>query len=240
MPFANGERFLFRRWVFSILPLLAACAPAPSSVALFFSEQERGGAPFQTRMLVTPHYLRIDEGADDGDYILFDRGQSTIYSVNRADKTILVITPLKIDLKPPKVFKHETHRDAAAYPDIGGKKVIHYRLSTNNTRCYDVFAAAGLLPEALPALREYQETLAGEQAAAMRRTPKEMQSACDLADHIFLPLRHLEYGFPVRQEDTQGNLRQLIDYDEHYRGDRRLFQLPENFIRYRTQDLRGE
>jgi hypothetical protein len=214
-------------------------AEQPSgTTALFFAERELGGEPFQTRMLITSRYLRIDEGSDAGDYILFDRVQSAIYSVNYADKTILVITPSKVDLAPPKVFKHEVQVDKDSYPDVGGKKVKHYRLLTNQARCYDVFAAQGLLPEALRVLREYHETLAGEQAADMKHTPKEVQSACDLANHIFLPTRHLEQGFPVRQKDMAGNTRQLINYDKHYRNDQTLFQLPENFRRYRAQERR--
>ena len=211
----------------------------PGTTALFFVEREQGGEPFQTRILVTAKYLRIDEGNDTGDYILFDRSRPTIYDVNYADKTVLVITPLKVDLVPPKVFKHEVHVDKDSYPSISGKKVIRYQLLTNQTRCYDVFAAEGLLPQALQALREYHQALAGEQAATMKNTPREMQSACDLANHIFLPARHLGQGFPVRQEDMAGNLRQLINYDEHYRSDQTLFQLPENFTRYRAQEMRG-
>jgi hypothetical protein len=215
-------------------------AERPSgTTALFFVERERGGEPFQTRMLVTSRYLRIDEGNDTGDYILFDRAHPAIYSVNYLDKTILVISPSKIDLAPPKVFKHEVQVDKDSYPDVGGKKVIHYQLLTNRARCYDVFAAMGLLPEAAQALREYHQALAGEQAATMKNTPREMQSPCDLANHIFLPARHLGQGFPVRQEDMAGNLRQLINYDEHYRSDQTLFQLPEGFTRYRAQEMRG-
>ncbi len=230
--------FVWCCWAFLIPLFLTACAPTLPVIALFFSEKEQGGEPFQTRMLITPRYLRIDEGNDAGDYILFDRAQAAIYSVNRADKTILVITPLKIDLAPPKLFKHEMRVDKDSYPDVGGKKVKHYRLMTNQARCYDVFAVQGLLAEALQALREYHQTLAGEQAAAMKHTPKEMQSACDLANHIFLPTRHLEQGFPIRQEDMAGNVRQLINYDEHYRSDQTLFRLPENFSHYRAQERR--
>src|SRR5216684_2588840 len=167
--------FVWCCWAFLIPLFLTACAPTLPVIALFFSEKEQGGEPFQTRMLITPRYLRIDEGNDTGDYILFDRTHSAIYSVNYLDKTILIISPSKIDLAPPKVFKHEVRVDKDSYPDVGGKKVIHYQLLTNRTRCYDVFAAQGLLPEASQALREYHQALAGEQAAIMKNMPIEMQ-----------------------------------------------------------------
>jgi hypothetical protein len=68
-------------------------------------------------------------------------------------------------------------------------------------RCYDLYAADGLLPGAVVALREYRLILAGQQALTAAVTPPEMQSSCDLANNVFLPVRHLEHGFPVRLTD---------------------------------------
>lgn len=222
---------------------LGGCERGPErATALYFSEQEQGGEPFPTRMLITSKYLRIDYGVDDDDFILFDRKKPEIYSINREDKTVMVIGAAKIALAPPKHFVHRTEQDRGkeAPPAVGGKAIAHFRLFTNDEICYDVFAADGLLPQAVTALREYHQTIAGEHAAAMAHTPKEMQSACDLANFIFTPVRHLEQGFPVRQQDALGNVRQLRDYKLDYAVDEKLFQLPADFKRYRPNALRGE
>lgn len=224
--------------VLSLL-LLAACRGGDAT-ALYFTEQEPGAGAATTRMLLTDRYLRIDYGADEDDFILFDRREPAIYSVNHSDKTILVISPLAVNLDPPTPFTHEVAKDDEAYPEVAGKKVTHYRLLTNAKQCYDVFAADGLLPQAVQALREYHATIAGEHAAAMRNTPKDVRSACDLANFIFLPARHLEFGFPIRQVDMAGNVRQLVDYKQGIGIDAKLFELPQGFRRFRTGEMRGE
>ena len=210
------------------------------ATALFFSEQSAEGQASQTRMIITPAYLRIDGGVDGNGFILFDRVKPAIYSVTISDKTILVIAPLKVNLRPPVPFINTIKINNASYPKVTGHKLVHYQMITNGTRCFDVFAARDLLPEPLAALRQYAQLLAGEQAQAMEYTPKDMQTACDLANNIFLPTRHLDQGFPVRQQDMAGNTRQLINYDEHYPFDPKLFVLPAGFKRYTTQEMRGD
>lgn len=207
--------------------------------ALYFEEQERGSESAPTRMLVTPDFLRIDYGKDDDDFILYDRKRPTIYSVTHADKSTLVISPAKITAKPPKPFTHRVTKDRQSFPAVDGKAVAHYQLFTNDRRCYDLFAADGLLPETLPALREYAQTMAGEQGVSLAFTPKEMQDTCDIANHVFLPTRHLEHGFPVRLEDFAGKTRQLINYEQGKSFSPSLFSLPEQYKRYRLQDMRG-
>ncbi len=229
------------RWM--LLPLLfgiAACTIGKeTATALYFSESERGAEAFTTRMLITPQYLRIDYGIDADDFILLDRKKPAIYSVNRDDRTILVIDPLPIKLAPPQPFVHDVEKDKAEIPAVGGHQIEHYRLKTNGAQCYDVFAAKGLLPDAVAALREYQLTIAGEHASAMETTPKELQGGCDLANYIFVPARHLDFGFPVRQQDMEGNVRQLVNYQSGFAVDKKLFELPADFRRYHARDQRG-
>ena len=232
------------RGLFAVLlvAFLTACNSGPeTATALYFSEQEPGGEPFPTRMIITAKYLRIDYGVDDDDFILFDRKNPTIYSVNRNDKTVMVITPEKIAVPPPQPLAHRVEKDSKnGAPPVGGKAVNRYRLFTNDKPCYDLFTAAGLLPQAVAALREYHQAMAGEHAAALVNTPQELQSACDLANFIFAPTRHLEYGFPVRQQDMTGNVRQLRDYKQDYIAAEELFRLPADFRRYQPRALPGD
>lgn len=217
----------------------ATAAPDGAGTALYFEEQERGGEPAATRMLVTREFLRMDYGQDSDDFILFDRKQPTIYSVNHADKTALVIKPLKMTAKPSKPLTHRVEKDTQSLPAVDGKRVVHYELFTNQRRCYDLFAADGLLPDAVAALREYAQTMAGEQGATLAFTPVEMQDTCDVANHVFAPTRHLAHGFPVRLEDFAGKSRQLVNYEQGRVFSPSLFVVPETYRRYRMQDMRG-
>ena len=212
--------------------LLTACVSAPRATLLEFSEYDHGAAPEITRMWVTDSYLRIDGGQGEDGFILLDRATRTIYSVAHADKSVLVIASRKIDLTPPKRFEHTVDRDHGIYPAVAGRTVRRYVLYTNRQRCQEVFAADGLLPEALTALRDYQEVLAGEQAFTAARRPKEFQTDCALADDVFVPARQLAFGFPVKRIDSTGRARDLTDYRTGVDVEPGLFQLPAGYRHY--------
>lgn len=232
--------------LFSLLIALAALgacteSPAPeAATVLYFVDREEGAEPYRTRMIVTERFLRIDDGTATGDYLLYDRRTRTISSVVPADSRILIIAPKAVELDPPAEFRHEIVRDRARFPAIGGHPVTHYRLLTNGKQCYDLYAAEGLLPEATAALAEYREALAGEQAAVVPQMPKEMISGCDLANHVFLPARHLAHGLPVRYTDMTGRTSELVDFQTGVEVDPALFELPGSYRRITLEEMRGQ
>jgi len=218
---------------------IAACAEtAPSTAFLTFSESEPDGEPYPVRMLVTEKFLRIEDGDGKAGYILFDRAARIIYSVNHEARTLLVLQAQSVKPDLPRKFEHRVERDAATFPAVDGKTVTHYRLVTNGEHCFDVYAADGLLPQALAALREYHEALAFEQAAMQASVPATFQSACDLADYVFLPARHLAHGFPVRQVNRAGVMRQLTDFKTGVPVEPKLFELPKDYQRIAPVELR--
>ena len=212
--------------------------PATPATALFFVEQEPDGEPYRTRTIITADFVRMDDGTDSADFILFDRTDGTLYSVTGSDRRILVIPPRPMDAKPAANLKHEVIRDHAVFPAIAGHKIRHYELMTNGKRCYDLHAAAGLMPQAVTALRQYREALAGQQAQTLAVTPADVQSPCDLANHVFLPARHLEHGFPVRLTDMTGRKTELMDYITPFRADPALLRLPPGYQRLAIGELR--
>lgn len=226
---------------------LGACTHATGpdkATALYFVEQEEGSEAGRTRMLVTREYLRIDDGADAGDFLLYQRGDRTIYSVNAADGLVLVIEHQPVTSAAAGLTHKVQRQDEEAIPEIAGRKVRHYRLLTNGQLCYDLYAAEGLLPDAVAALSEYRESLAGEQAAALAFTPKEMQTPCDLANNVYLPARHLAHGFPVRLTETtrqpnRARTTELVDYKTGVTIDPALFSPPESYRRLTIQELRA-
>jgi len=225
--------------VLAALVALAACSAKPSTATfLSFTESGPDGDAYPVRMLVTDKFLRIEDGDGQDGYVLFDRAARVVYSVNRTDKTTLVVRAQPVKLTPPAKFKQAVERDAETLPAVDGRPVIHYRLLTNGERCFDVYAAEGLLPEAVAALREYQQALAGEQAVIQTRTPANMQSVCDLADLIFLPGRYLDQGFPVRQVNHAGVMRQLVDFKRGVPVKAGIFDLPGDYKQITTADIK--
>ncbi len=216
----------------------AVTATQPATI-LTFSERDTGGAPYEARMLITPQYLRMDNGADGGGFILLNRATRTVYSVSRTDRTILVITPEKIAFPRLARFRQRVVKGGGDFPAVAGKRVVHYTFFTNGKRCFDVYAAAGLLPDAVAALREYQRVLAGEQAVTEARTPRSMRSVCDLSNYIFRPARYLDFGFPVRQRDDTGASRQLLNFRTAVPVASSLFALPSHYRRYSVGQMAG-
>jgi hypothetical protein len=234
-----------KRRVFLLFGLLSAlgvsCATAPpATTVVYFSDHEPGGEPYRTRMIVSADFLRMDDGDGSRDFLLFDRADGTIYSVSSEDRQILVMPRRPVDVRPPEKFTQEVVTDAASFPAVDGRKVTHYELLTNRRRCYDLYAADGLLPDVVLALRQYRESLAGQQAATLAVTPPEFQSPCDVANNVFLPARHLEHGFPVRLVDMTGRTTQLLDYQTGFHAAAGLFRLPAEYQRRTLNELRGE
>jgi len=221
---------MHRILILSLLLFIAACdSPAPQTALLNLTETEPGGEPYPVRMLVTAQYLRIEDGDGRGGFILFDRKARTIYSVNHEARNTLVLKARPVTLKRPERFEHQAQRDPAELPAIDGKAVVHYRLVTNGETCSEVYAADGLLPQVVVAMREYYETLAGEQADMQASIPAAFQSVCDMADYVFQPARFLDHGFPVRQVNRAGVTRQLTNYRLDVPVEPKLFELPKDY-----------
>lgn len=223
------------------LPALVACStPTTPATALYFVEHEPGVDPYRTRMIVTAGFLRMDGGVDDVNFLLFDRADGTIYSVTGDERKILVIPPRPMDAKPPSSLKNEVTTDSAAFPAVGAHKVSHFELRTNGVRCYELYAAVDLMPEAVAALRQYHTVLAGQQAKMLPYTPVEMQTPCGMANNIFSPTRHLEHGFPVRVVDMTGRTTELVDYDLTFRATAAMLRLPDDYQRISIDALRRQ
>ena len=226
-------------WLFWLV--LTSCSePTTPATLLYFVEHEPDMESQRTRLLITAGYIRMDGGEHDEDFLLFDRAHGTIYSVSGKERQILVIPPRPVDAKPPADFRHRMERDRELYPAVGSHEVVHYELLTNGHRCYDLYAAVGLMPEAVAALRQYREVLAGQQAKTLALAPPGALPDCDMANNIFLPARHLEHGFPVRFTDMTGKTVELVDYDAEFRATAAMLRLPAGHKRLTIEELRGK
>ena len=224
------------------LLLLAACKPGgPTATVLRFIELEGGVTPVNTRMLVSAEMLRIDDGEQSDGYILFDRRTRTIYSVSHASRSVFVVKPKSVTLTAPSPFVHRVVAESSKLPAIAGHPIVQAVHITNGKVCAEVFAAKGLLPDAVAALRAYAEAQAGEQAESEVAKPADLQSDCDLAEHVFTPGRHLDHGFPVRlNRPASGHTRQLGDYREGVPVSPSQFEVPAAYRKFQRSDMVGK
>lgn len=227
--------FLF----FAVL-FLIACQSQTQGNLIVFSENEEGVDPYQTRIISTRDYLRIDDGEGSQDYIIYDRNKQAIYSISFEMHSVMVVQKKSVDLKPPIKLTHKENDlgDMKGAPKINGRQPRHYQYVTNGQVCVDVVSVKGLMPDTLKGMREYQAVLASDSAVTFGALPADLHDPCDISMSTFAPTRHLQNGFPV-QEWKPGYSRILVDYKQGYKADPKLFELPKGYHVYKVQDLRS-
>ena len=229
----------------SVLVMLTACdrpaSPGAQNLLLMFSDQEAEVEAYQTRIIITPEFMRFDDGEGAADFLLFDRKQKTIYSVVQESKSVTVIADQPVDIKPPFDLKlsHKKIDDLKDAPAMEGIKPQHHVYMSGEKVCFEVIAVAGFLPAYVQAMQEFKQILANDAAGLLSAMPADLQNACDLASDIFAPNRYFQSGFPLRKWGPDGEESLLIDYKRDYEPDKALFLIPDGYTRLSIQDIRA-
>jgi len=228
-----------------ILAILTSCSTPPQGDTLvLFMEQEKGVDPYQTRMIITKNFVRVDDGEGAKSFVLFDRNKKVVYSINPEEKTIMAVHEKKTEngmkIEPP--FKLEQSfkempvmKDA---PAIDGMHAKHYQLLTNNQVCYDVVAIKGLMPGVVTALTEFHKHLALDSLQTFNNITADLHNACDMSMTTFAPARQFQFGFPIQEWGNHEYARSLIDYKTNYKAAPTLFDFPQGYKHYSVQELR--
>ena len=227
-------------WATLVFLMLGVQVPVMASVkatVVRLKVTEVGSQHYESRLIVTPDFIRFDDGQDGNDFLLFDRKKKTIYNTSALDQTILVIKNQAVDLPEKKDWTNNVDSDNEKVPNVGGKAVKHWVLLTNNLVCYDLYAARDLLPNVTSALSEYRRVLATQQAALYINSPDRQRDVCDLANNIYLPDRYLKHGFPIRYRDKDGRGEDLLGYKEAVPVNPALFKLPVEYKEYSINDM---
>ncbi len=212
-----------------------------AAVQLVFEEREAGMDPYRTRYLVTPNYLRIDDGTDGADFILLDRRTEIIYSTNEGNRTILTITHrLRKETSPIALELAERQQALVGAPTISGLRPEHHTFLVNEQRCYDVVAVPGLAEDAVEALKLYRLVLASEHKRMLPYVPPDTYEICDLAHNVFAADRYLQHGLPIEEWDQAGYRRALLDIEPAHGVDPSLFSLPAGYRRFTMEVSSGD
>lgn len=210
----------------------------PATAMLLYDVNEPGTEPYQSRIIVNDAFIRLDENDDGNDFVLVDRKQKIVYSVSSDNDAILVVNNHPVEMTAPMEFRLSMDKKADDNaPQIDGKDVVQYVFRVNGQACNNAMIAEGLLMNVTEALSEYRHILAGQHASTLKNVPADVRNACDMASHIFHPDRHLQFGLPVQESDYSGYKRSLVDFNDDWAADPKLFILPAAFGRFSIDDL---
>ena len=228
-----------------LFSFLSSCAQkTPGDTMVLFIEHESGVDPFQTRMIITKDFLRIDDGNDSNSFVLFDRKKKVVYSTIPEEERVMSVHEKKLKkgqvFEPPFPLVHSVKEmpEMKDAPEIDGESAKHYQLITNDKVCYDVVAIKGLMPHVVTALKEFYKHMATDSMVTFNNMPADLHDACDMTLTTFKPVRQFEFGFPIQEWGKRDYSRSLLDFDFEYKADPKLFMLPKNYQHYTVQDLR--
>ncbi|MGD9164774.1 MAG: hypothetical protein PVF13_08440 [Chromatiales bacterium] len=128
-----------------IIAALPAVGAQMQAALLLYRIVSPGEEAYFHRLLSTPSFLRLDKGARDRGYILYDREKRVIYSVDHEERSILIIDPppLTQELKEQAPAIELQVVETAQMPKVGNMEPRQWRLSVAGQTCRDAF----VLPE---------------------------------------------------------------------------------------------
>ncbi|MBW9258969.1 MAG: hypothetical protein K1562_15250 [Candidatus Thiodiazotropha sp. (ex. Lucinisca nassula)] len=199
---------------------------------LQYEVTEAGQTPYLSRMLVTEQMVRIDQGSDSADFILFDRAEQVIYSVDSEERTVLVINPKPVNQPDNQLPDIKVQaKDVGEAPLVAGRKAQHWALLVNGQPCQEAMVLPEVMTKSVAALGEYLGLLAKQHKITMSGVPMAYRDDCADAIQVYAPDALQVKGLPLRSWDINGNQQALTDYSESETVDAELFNLPEAFTR---------
>ncbi len=208
-------------------------AEKQKSLALYYDEIEAGAGVQNIRYLINNQFVRIDDGSDKADFVLFDVNKKIIYSINHDDQTILKIDDNKWQ-QPEFDFNVNIQNNAMSdAPKIQNKTVYAYSVKADEKLCTEVFMIKDTYADEMKILYEYQQVLSGQQVATLNHTPKEMQTPCFLIDQVYHAGDYFNMGLPVKISYSRDYIKFLNDF-KYIDIESNLFDLPESYKIYKT------
>jgi hypothetical protein len=205
--------------LFALFLLVIGTAHAADMAVVRYIDQDPGDAAYPTRILVTPDFLRMDSGDDDGDFVLLDRRKRVVINVMRENALAMVFTTTDL---PPKPARWKPQLQSVA----GAPGTRRYTLTLDGVVCSEGVAAAGAAPDAARAMAELKRVLATTQYRVWKDSPRELQHDCDLANQVWESGATLGLGLPLEEREFTGRTRRIeSESSETLRPE--LFRVPE-------------
>lgn len=202
-------------------------------IDLRYQDSEGDAAPYETRILVTDRYLRMDDGRDGSDFVLFDRRTGKVSNVLHGQKMLMAMHDEKLPAEPPHAYRVERKLTQVR------SGTMRVQVLADGKLCSETVAVAKLFPDAARAMAEYKAALAYTQWTTYRNTPAELRQDCDLVHHVWQTGISYSQGLPIEERDYAGRVRQYVG------GEKRplrpeLFKLPEGYEMLELPDMEEE
>jgi len=195
-----------------------------------YMEREAGTDTYPVRILVSPDFVRYDDGYDQSDYALLDRHSRTLYSVAHENASVLVIENHPVsDPGPANLSLTEERTEDNDAPAIAGKQPLHVKYLANGDPCYQAVSVTGLMDEAVAGMAEYASALGERQLNNMQSVPDAMQTPCFLSRYVYASARHYSHGLPVQIWDESGYYSSLTDFSADQEVQAALFDIPDDY-----------
>ncbi len=217
--------------VLFLMPLVVSAGQV-KMLEVLFSESEPGIDPYSTRYLLSDDYLRLDDGSDEGDFILFDLKTRVIHSFNHEDKTHLKIEPRVIQAIDYALDFKIKKTPMTQAPAIEGNRRVGYELKANGDTCKHVVSLEGLMPELISVLRDYELVLAEQAKTTLSRVPAAYREPCYMANNYLYVDAYLDGGFPVQVIDYMGKQKKMMSYRPVLKSEQ-LIQFPQGYRIYK-------
>jgi hypothetical protein len=205
---------------------------------LVYDEKEQGADPYQTRLIVTDRYLRIDDLSDTSGYILFDNKAKKIYSVSDFDKSTYVIEdnvyqrpPVDPNLATEEKLLHDAPKVADTI--VHDYQVI-YKAADKKNLCTHIQYVPGLLPSVGKMMHAYQQIISGNEVKTLARIPVEYQTPCMLSDQVYNQGDYYIKGLVIMEWHSNGKQRYLENY-KPVQVDAGLFELPKGYRQFSNE-----
>jgi len=187
--------------LFGLIALCMGVAHAADMTVLRYVDQDPGGPPYATRILVTPDFMRMDSGEDAGDFTLLDRRRRVVINVMHESRLAMVFAPGTLPPKPagwnPRLETGKAER--------GGR---HFTLTIKGVVCSEGIAVRHGM-DAARAMAEMKSILAATQYRVWKDSPRDLQHDCDLANQVWNPGDTLTLGLPLEEREFTGRSRKL-------------------------------
>jgi len=208
-----------RGGLFVLCLLAAGVAQAADMTVLRYVDQDPGDPPYLTRIFVTPAFLRMDDGNDDGDFILLDRKQKKVINVMHGNQLAMVFTAAPL---PPPPANWKPRLDVK--PGAPGTR--RFSLVVGGVVCSEGVATQRTAPDAARAMAELKAVLAITQYRVWESSPSAIQHDCDLANQVWETGTTLKLGLPLEEREFTGRSRQ---YESESKQPLKpeLFRVPE-------------
>ncbi len=227
--------------------LLIVCLAMPglgnADIVIESQEAERGNS----RVSISEDWARIDN-ADWEIYILIDLRAGRVYAVSPGEKQIV---DLSTPPAPPSAHAEEAIakvgqpeallEELGAGPVIAGYATTRYRVSVNDTDCYEEYLATRPLQQTL--IQRFVQTLASAsttEADAALEIAIDPDKICQLADNL-VDDQYPTLGIPMLTVDTkQQELHRITGIRTDTNHDSDFFTLPKDYRILSRQEVQQQ